>query len=396
MMGAFLLARSRARTQRQPPSRAPRVSVLKPLAGVDDDLLANLESFARLDYPSFELLLGVASTSDLAYPLANAFVARHPKLDARVVVTDPEAARNPKVAQLVALERVATGSVLVISDSNVRVRPRYLEALIEQLEAPNVGLVTSLFVGTGEKSLGAALENLQIGAYVAPSIAASAVLAPRPFSVGKSMAMWRRDVAKMGGFRVIGEVLAEDYLLGRNVSEQGMEVRLSLDTVENRNISCSVRRTLERHTRWAKMRRVISPTGFAIEPLGSPLTIATAFVALSPGGLSYVALAWTWLLQMAGTTIAMRSLRGRVPWRLVPLEPLRCYVTLWCWMHACVSRRVRWRGHPIVLGKDSRIVTLAERRAEQRGPWSKRLRRALPWRAASRFTRSSAAPRLHA
>jgi len=362
MMGAFLLARARARARRKPPSRAPRVSVLKPLAGVDDDLQANLESFAKLDYPSFELLLGVASMSDAAYPVARDFVARHPKLDARVVVTDPDAARNPKVAQLVALERVATGSVLVISDSNVRVGARYLDALIEQLEGPNVGLVTSLFVGTGEKSLGAALENLQIGAYVAPSIAASTLLAPRPFTVGKSMAMWRRDVARMGGFRTLGEVLAEDHLLGRRVSEQGKDVRLSLDTVENRNVSCSVRRTLERHTRWAKMRRAISPAGFALEPLGSPLTIATAFVGLAPGGISYAALVSTWLLQMVGTTVALRVLRGRVPWRIVPLEPLRCYVTLWCWMQACVSRRVHWRGHPIVLGKDSRIVTLVERR----------------------------------
>jgi len=379
MMGAFLLARARARAQRQPPSRAPRVSVFKPLAGVDDDLEANLESFAKLDYPSFELLLAVASTSDAAYPVAQAFVARHPKVDARVVVTDPDAAKNPKVAQLVALERVATGSVFVISDSNVRVPPRYLETLIELLEGENVGLATSLFVGTGERSLGAALENLQIGAYVAPSIAASALLAPRPFTVGKSMAIWRRDIAKMGGFRAIGDVLAEDHLLGRKVAEQGLEIRLSLDAVENRNVSCSVRRTLERHTRWAKMRRVISPTGFALEPLGSPFTIATALVGLSPGGLTYAALVSTWLLQMLGTTVALRTLRGRIPWRILALEPIRCYVTLWCWMHACVSKRVHWRGHPIVLGKDSKIVTLAERRAEkaakERPPFSTRLRR---------------------
>jgi hypothetical protein len=41
--------------------RAPRVTLFKPLAGRDDDLDANLESFARIDYPSFEILFGVAS-----------------------------------------------------------------------------------------------------------------------------------------------------------------------------------------------------------------------------------------------------------------------------------------------------------------------------------------------
>ena len=120
-LGAFFEARSRARASPRTSARAPRVSVLKPLAGIDDELDANLESFARLDYPSFELLLGVASEDDPAFRVATDFVARHPRLEARVVVTDASLARNPKVAQLVALERVASGSLLVISDSNVRV-----------------------------------------------------------------------------------------------------------------------------------------------------------------------------------------------------------------------------------------------------------------------------------
>jgi ceramide glucosyltransferase len=46
------------------PDRCPRVTVFKPVAGIDDDLRANLESFARIDYPSFELLIGVADPDD--------------------------------------------------------------------------------------------------------------------------------------------------------------------------------------------------------------------------------------------------------------------------------------------------------------------------------------------
>ncbi len=39
------------------PSPAPRVSVLKPVAGRDEELLQNLASFVSLDYPDYELLL---------------------------------------------------------------------------------------------------------------------------------------------------------------------------------------------------------------------------------------------------------------------------------------------------------------------------------------------------
>ncbi|HEY6460377.1 MAG TPA: ceramide glucosyltransferase, partial [Polyangiaceae bacterium] len=50
---------SRRRRPRKVVDRAPRVTIFKPLAGRDDDLEQNLESFARIDYPSFEVLLGV-------------------------------------------------------------------------------------------------------------------------------------------------------------------------------------------------------------------------------------------------------------------------------------------------------------------------------------------------
>ena len=195
--------------------RAPRVTILKPLAGLDDDLEDNLESFAWIDYPSFEILFGIASLSDPAHPEVRSFIVRHPKIDARIVVTDPDAAINPKVAQLIGLNRVATGEIYVISDSNVRVAPTYLWSLVGELSDEHVGMVTSLFAGTGERTLGAALENLQLCASTIPGYVAMNAVSPRPLTVGKSMAIRRRDLARLGGFSPVGDVLAEDHALGR-------------------------------------------------------------------------------------------------------------------------------------------------------------------------------------
>ncbi len=140
----------RKRRPRAEPTRAPLVTVFKPLAGLDDGLDDNLESFAKLDYLAYEVLLGVASLHDPAAAVARRFVERHPRLAARLVVTDADAAVNPKVAQLIGLDRHARGDVVVISDSNVRVKPDYLWTLVGELLEPNVGLATTLFVGTGE------------------------------------------------------------------------------------------------------------------------------------------------------------------------------------------------------------------------------------------------------
>src|SRR5262245_58604821 len=112
MIVAFLLA-MRRREVVSTSRYLRRVSILKPLAGADDELAENLSSFATLDYPDYEIILGVASIDDHAYPVARAFVKRAGAKRARLIITDSGTATNPKVAQLLALEHVATGDIVI-------------------------------------------------------------------------------------------------------------------------------------------------------------------------------------------------------------------------------------------------------------------------------------------
>ncbi len=348
------------------PGRAPRVTIFKPLAGTDDDLEENLASFARIDYPAFEILFGVADPADPACAVARRFIARHPKLDARLYVTDPQAAVNPKVAQLVGLEQLATGEVYVISDSNVRVLPTYLWSLITEFTDERVGMVTSLFAGSGERNLGAALENLQLCAGTAPGLAAMNTVSRRQLTVGKSMALRRRDLVRLGGFRQVGHVLAEDHVLGQRFFEAGILQRTSFEVVENRNVTCTVARTLERHTRWAKMRRSLMPLAFLWEPVLTPIVVATAGVAIAPCKVTFAVLAFVCVAQTACALLAVRLLRGRsLAWWYAPLEIVRSYISFLCWAAACVSRRIAWRGHPFLLLRGSVIVPVASGDAER-------------------------------
>jgi ceramide glucosyltransferase len=366
-----LFARAMATRRRRPRpeiGRAPRVTIFKPLAGCDDDLEDNLASFGRIDYPSFEVLFGVANPSDPACSVARRFMANHPKLDARLVVTDPQAAINPKVAQLIGLEREATGDVYVISDSNVRVQATYLWSLVAELADERVGVVTSLFAGTGERTLGAALENLQLCASTTPGVAAMDAVSRHPFTVGKSMAVRRRDLARLGGFQPVGNVLAEDHILGRRFIDSGLLARTSFEVVENRNVTCSVARTIERHTRWAKMRRSLVPPAFIAEPLLTPIVVASLGVLVVPSKVTALVLVLVCLAQTTCALVAVRLLRGRaLAWWYAPLEIARSYVTLLCWTCACLSRRIAWRGHPFLLHRGSVIVPLTRSSARSAG-----------------------------
>src|ERR1044071_2128108 len=118
-LGFVLLAlqlwglRRHLRAAHPPAAFEPAVSILKPLCGLDDELEENLESFPRLDYPGYEVLLGVRNRKDAAYPLARAMAARHPRR-MRVVIQRGEPGLNPKVNQLITLAAAARHDVLVV------------------------------------------------------------------------------------------------------------------------------------------------------------------------------------------------------------------------------------------------------------------------------------------
>jgi ceramide glucosyltransferase len=246
---------------------------------------------------------------------------------------------------------------VVVSDSNVRVGPSYLQPLVAELCQPGVALVSSLVAGSGERTLGAALENLQLGALVAPGIVACAHLFGHVITVGKSMAMWREPLHRIGGFERVAHLLGEDHMLVKALVDAGYTVRVSLSPVSNRNVGCSLKRTIERHTRWAKLRRAITPLGFAFEPSLSPAVIATLGWLLLPCRATCLAFAGAIALQTIGAFVTTGVLRGRAPgWHWVPLEIVRSYLLFFCWLRACASRRVIWRGHAFELARDSAIL----------------------------------------
>ena len=195
------------------PRRTPPVSILKPLCGIDDGLEGNLASFASIEYPEYEVVLGVRDARDAAYPAALSAAARWPGRF-RVALQRGEPGMNPKVNQLATLARAARHDVLVVSDSNVRVGPGYLSEIAALLEDEAVGLVTHPIAGVGEASVGSLMDHLHLAGSITPGIVGAKRLAGRDFVVGKSMALRRADLDALGGFEAVKDVLAEDWVLG--------------------------------------------------------------------------------------------------------------------------------------------------------------------------------------
>jgi ceramide glucosyltransferase len=343
------------------PRRSPRslegISILKPLCGVDDGLERSLELFAGLDHPLYEVLLGVRSRSDAAWPVASAAAARWPGRF-RVVVQRGEPGMNPKVNQLITLARAARHDILVVSDSNVRVPRDYLRDIAARLEPEEVGLVTHPIAGVGERSLGSLLDNLHVTATISPGMVAAKRLAGRDIVVGKSMAMRRCDVEAMGGFESVKDVLAEDYVLGLKVGfELGKTVAVSELTVENVNERREVRDFLGRYTRWCVMqRKIVGPVVYGAQALLNPVALALVGAMLARDAAALALFASVCAAKATLDGASARALQGRgLDLPKLALVPVKDLLFAFAWACGLVKSTVVWRGNTLRVLAGSRL-----------------------------------------
>ena len=336
----------------------PAISVLKPLCGVDEGLYENLVSFAKQRYPKFELIFGIADPHDPALAIVQRLRTEYPDAPLRLVVhgeTDPIA--NPKVITLLHSLRVARYDHVLVSDSNVHVSPDYLEQIGAEMGDPEVGLVSSLIVASGERSLGARCENLHMNTFIAGGVCIADV-GERPCVIGKSMLMRRDQLAELGGFESLRHVLAEDYLLGLRYRDAGYRVVVSSHPVRTENRQLSFSRFLSRHMRWAQLRRWCALGPFCSEPLlyATPWLTAPLLVqeSLTPSGLACGAAAV--MLRIGSDGVLARTLTGRWPsLASLALIPIKDTVLLGVWIVALCRRNVSWRGHSLRIGPGTRL-----------------------------------------
>ncbi len=348
----------------------PPVTIFKPLKGLDEGLEDNLRSFFHLDYPEYQLLFGVVDPADPAAQVVRRLLAEFPDRDAQLVVGAPAFGLNPKVENLAALGPHRRHDVILISDSNVRVRPSYLRETACYLADPKVGLVTNVFAGVGEQSFGAKLENLQLNGFVAGNIASASVLGVTCV-VGKSMMMPWSVFTAIGGFAAVRNLLAEDQAIGLKVRKAGYTIKLSRHVIENVNRDRDLYWFLNRHSRWFKIRRRLALPFFLAEPTTNLTVVGLVWALSDETGIAWGGLLVLFGLAMFRDAVQTRWLRGSFPKvRDLPLSLIKDLFLLPVWFDALINQRVQWRGHRFVIGRWTRLrrerVSLDVRRRMRR------------------------------
>ncbi len=340
----------------------PPVSVLKPLKGAEESLADNLQSFFEQRYPgSLEVVFATTDCDDPALVVAEKAAARFPQVAVRFVHSDAGLGLNPKVANVAGALPAASYDLVFQSDANVRIEPDHLARIVTEFVQQRADLLSSLVVGVGEKSPGAALENVHLTGVIASAVGFASICAKRACVVGKALLYRKSELDALGGMAQFKDVLAEDYLMGERYERAGKRVILASATVQNVNEHTSVAAFLSRHTRWLKMNAVIDRLSFVLRFLVNPVWALALLIA---GYRSPVALVVT-LVTVAiflGTEQALfRVLRGQwMTGRLMFFSLLDALLMWAVWPYSAVSRSVNWRGRKLVLGKRTLLRPASE------------------------------------
>ena len=333
------------------------VTVLKPLCGLDPGLYANLRSFCEQDYPEFQVIFGVHTADDPAVEVIERVIRDFPGRDLSLVVEERVIGANLKVSNLVSMYGKAKHGLLVVADSDMRVTPDYLKAVVAPFKDANVGAVTCLYKSSPVDGLASVLGSMFINEWFLPSVLVALTFMPVKFCFGATMAVRRAALETIGGFTALASHIADDYMLGKLITDRGFKVAVARYTVENVVLEPDLKSLVRHETRWARTVRMVQPLGYSLSFITNGVTMALLFLVIS----GFSALGF-WLL---GIVLALRialhyyvrtafGVRGlATPW----LVPFRDVLSFFVWCGSFFGRDVEWREQTFLVEADGQLAT---------------------------------------
>lgn len=347
----------------------PPVSILKPLKGLDDNLFDNLASFCMQDYPEYEIIFSIQDHNDPAYKVARKIKDKYPKRNISIVVEKCNIGLNPKVNNLIPAYRASRYEYVLISDSNVMVDKDYLKEIVKHMKE-DVGLVSNLIKGVGGSTIGSILENLHLNSFIIGSVCFLDKFLKMPCVIGKSMLMRKKDIESIGGFNAVKDVLAEDYVIGERIHKMGKKVVLSNYIINNVNEYWGMRRFLNRHTRWGKLRWRLGGIKYISELIVNPVFISfIPIFALEFSVIAFLFMLFVSIVKILGD-LYLGKITNSVSNPIVYLlSPFKDIIIGFLWFVPLLSNTIVWRGNRYIIGKNSMLSPYPET-----GTWSWRYR----------------------
>ena len=339
----------------------PRVTLLKPLCGLEDGLKAALTSFFEQQLTSpVQFVFGAARADDPALALARKIAARHPDCDAVFITDGEQHGGNPKVSNLINMAKGGLAEVVLVSDSDVVIPPGALQAAIDALSAPGIGGVTSLYRGRPGKA-GDTVRSFgawYLDYWSLPMAALHARLGALDVTYGPLTALRREVLEQGGGFAALASQLCDDAALGRMVLASGFKLAFAPHVVETLVNDASASELFAHELRWSRTDRGEHPFGNLATIVSHPGPLPLLLL-LHPGPIAAIGfilpVLLRWLLARLvehrfgrAETAARPGLAG------IWLRDLFCFAV---WLRGLTVRHVQWRGTRLAMQRGGLLKT---------------------------------------
>ncbi|MBV9081829.1 MAG: glycosyltransferase [Acidobacteriaceae bacterium] len=336
----------------QPAGPEIPISVLKPLAGVDEGLYENLESFFLQQYRTFELIFAARHRDDPAVHIMRSLEQRYPEVRTQLIVTGEPPYPNAKVFSLSVMTAAASADVFVMSDSDIRVGRDFLSGIASEVRGDSYDLATCPYRAIGGRTIWSRLEALGMNTEFWGGVVVAKLVEGVRFTVGPTTVA-KREVLEAVPWSTLSGYLAEDFVLGQRAANLGFRVDLSRCVVEHRLPTENMRANLSHRLRWARSTRRSRPAGYVGQVFTYPLALALLLITCDSRlvwpvllvgaifrGLSIYAIA-KWVLRDA--SILRRS------WMWVAVQDL---LGFFVWISGFSGNTIRWRDRRYRLKSD--------------------------------------------
>jgi len=343
------------------PDFTPPLSNLKPMRGLDPEAYENLASFCMQDYPDYEIVFCIDPDDSAVNSVVEKIRRNFPDRRIRVLYGSGRVAANDKVAKLARLSSQAEHEIVVISDSDVRVRPDYLRQVVLPLQDPRIGAVTCFYLPTEVRTFIDRLQTVGMISDFYPGILVAWQLEGVKFALGTTIATTRSRLNGFGGYATLENRPADDLLVGRLIAEQGSEVVLLPYVIRTVPDYDSIRALVAKRLRWIVVMRHMRPWGHLglLLTQGLPWSVAAAAVHPSAGvAAAYFGVYIFWRVLMTWI-IGIHGLRQRRFWEQMPLIPVWDVMAFLLWLTSFLRTSIRWRGADYNI-RDGRLVPVKE------------------------------------
>lgn len=334
------------------------LSVLKPLAGVEEGLAENLRSFFTQDYPDFELLFAVRQPSDSAVPVVRQLQSEYPHVPAHLLFVGEPPYPNAKVFSLDRMLAQARHDVLVMSDSDIRVTPTFLQTMANEFADPSLGVSTCPYRAVPGASFWSVLEAVMMNTEFLSGVLVARMLEGMKFALGPTITARREVLDRIGGFDGLKDFLAEDFVLGQRAAEAGYGVILSSYVIEHHIGGAPFLPNARHRLRWNRSTRRSRPAGYVGQLFTNPLPLALLLVAVRPGWYPLLLLTIA-VRALVARTVAEGILRDplcRQRWYLLPVADIASFAF---YLAGFFGNTILWRGRRYYLRPDGRFELLS-------------------------------------